>query len=268
MIFPFERRRYRQFIYVIRVMEKSCKYIARLAKTDKDVRLTQALRANQFGANSICGGMETDKFDANCNHVLIEDTTTGVLHGCFRFMDFASGGDVSNSYSAQYYDLERLKGYDKPMLEIGRFCVRGGVRDYAVLRVAWAYLTRYVDHHHIALIFGCASFDGVNPLKYINAFALLKKHYLAPDKLKPQIKAVEVFDFAAELSQYTPTLNVANQNMPALLRTYLGMGGWVSDHAVVDRKLGTLHVFTGVEVSAIPKARARSLRTNAGVIEA
>jgi len=250
-------------------MEKSCKYIARLAKkTDQDVRLTQAMRANQFGANSICGGMETDKFDANCNHVLIEDSITGALHGCFRFMAFASGGGVPSSYSAQYYDLERLKGYDKPMLEIGRFCVRGGIRDYAVLRVAWAYLTRYVDQHDIALIFGCASFDGVNPLKYTDAFALLKEHYLVPNKWKPQIIAEEVFEFAIELNDSIPVPKLANQNLPTLLRTYLGMGGWVSDHAVVDRKLGTLHVFTGVEVSAIPKARARSLRTDAGVIEA
>ena len=49
-----------------------------------------------------------------------------------------------------------------------------------------------------------------------------------------------------------------------LLRTYLVMGGWVSDHAVVDRDLNTLHVFTGLEIRAIPPARARLLRATAG----
>jgi putative hemolysin len=52
--------------------------------------------------------------------------------------------------------------------------------------------------------------------------------------------------------------------MPPLLRTYLMMGGWVSDHAVIDRQMGTLHVFTGVEIRAIPAARARMLRALAG----
>jgi L-ornithine Nalpha-acyltransferase len=47
--------------------------------------------------------------------------------------------------------------------------------------------------------------------------------------------------------------------MPPLLRSYLAMGGWVSDHAVVDRDLNTLHVFTGLEIRAIPEARARRL---------
>jgi len=53
--------------------------------------------------------------------------------------------------------------------------------------------------------------------------------------------------------------------MPPLLRAYLRMGGWVSDHAVIDRDLGTLHVFTGLEIRAVPPARARALRAVARV---
>ena len=264
MISPFEHRRYLEFIYVMVAMEKSCKYIARIAKTERDVQLTQAMRAAQFG----CGLQDADLFDAKCQHVLIEDTETGTLVGCFRFMAFTSGQELSRSYSAQFYDLQRLAAYNQPMLELGRFCVSGGGQDYAVLRVAWAYLTRYVDQHNIGLIFGCASFDGVNPLEYTDAFALLKERHLAPDAWTPQAMSSETFEFASKLNGYKPTLSAANQNMPALLRTYLGMGGWVSDHAVIDRALNTLHVFTGVEISAIPKSRARLLRADAGVIEA
>ena len=47
---------------------------------------------------------------------------------------------------------------------------------------------------------------------------------------------------------------------PPLLRSYLAMGGWVSDHAVIDRQMGTLHVFTGLEIAGIPPNRARLLR--------
>jgi len=38
------------------------------------------------------------------------------------------------------------------------------------------------------------------------------------------------------------------------------MGGWVSDHAVVDHEMHTLHVFTGLEIAAIPIVRAKALR--------
>ena len=61
-----------------------------------------------------------------------------------------------------------------------------------------------------------------------------------------------------------PDLKVAMKAMPPLLRTYLMMGGWVSDHAVVDRDLNTLHVFTGLEITAISPARKKLLRAVAG----
>jgi len=48
--------------------------------------------------------------------------------------------------------------------------------------------------------------------------------------------------------------------MPPLLRSYLAMGGWVSDHAVIVNELNTLHVFTGVEIARMPAGRARLLR--------
>jgi putative hemolysin len=73
-----------------------------------------------------------------------------------------------------------------------------------------------------------------------------------------------VFRFAERLKRHKPDLKAAMRHMPPLLRTYLMMGGWVSDHAVIDRQMGTLHVFTGVEIRAIPAARARMLRALAG----
>ena len=55
-------------------------------------------------------------------------------------------------------------------------------------------------------------------------------------------------------------MKLALRGMPPLLRTYLVMGGWVSDHAVIDNELNTLHVFTGVEIARVPRARAQVLR--------
>ena len=73
-----------------------------------------------------------------------------------------------------------------------------------------------------------------------------------------------MFRFAQKLRRRKPDAKRAMSGMPPLLRTYLMMGGWVSDHAVVDRDLNTLHVFTGLEIGAIPPARKRLLRATAG----
>jgi putative hemolysin len=75
----------------------------------------------------------------------------------------------------------------------------------------------------------------------------------------PAIKAAEVFPYGLEITS-KPDLARANAAMPPLLRTYLMMGGWVSDHAVIDRAMNTLHVFTALEIGTIPEARKTRLR--------
>jgi L-ornithine Nalpha-acyltransferase len=92
---------------------------------------------------------------------------------------------------------------------------------------------------------------------------LLAERHLGPVEHRPGRKAAEVVEYAA-LAGPVVDRRASLAGLPPLLRTYLGMGGWVSDHAVVDRELDTLHVFTCVEVDRVPRARAASLRAVAG----
>ena len=174
-----------------------------------------------------------------------------------------SGSEISHSYSAQYYELSALHDFEGKMVEMGRFCVDPQVHDPDVLRVAWGAMTTYVDDNNVEMLFGCSSFAGTDTEQYLDTFAMLKHRHLAPKRWLPRIKAPDVFRFAARLRR-KPDAKKAMMRMPPLLKTYLMMGGWVSDHAVVDRQMNTLHVFTGVEIGAIPPARKRLLRSVAG----
>ena len=106
--------------------------------------------------------------------------------------------------------------------------------------------------------FGCSSFEGIEKEKYLDSFALLRDSYIAPDHLLPKIKAAQVFCYAKDLI-YKVDKKKALLNMPPLLKTYLSMGAWVSDHAVIDLNMKTLHLFTGMEISKIPKSRKQFL---------
>lgn len=238
------------------------RYVARLARGAGDVARAQALRAEAFLGKA--GGCDADAHDAACLHVLVEETDGGRLVCCFRLLLLEGGARVEESYSAQFYELSALAGFDGRMAEMGRFCIRPGMNDPDILRIAWAAMTRLVDDHGVAMLFGCSSFKGIETEPYLDAFAVLGARHLAPRRWGPRVKSASVFPFAERLRRHRPDLKAAMRHMPPLLRTYLMMGGWVSDHAVIDRQLGTLHVFTGVEIRAIPEARARMLRALAG----
>ena len=243
------------------------KYSVRFADHPRDVEAAQRLRYRAFIAGRDAANRpdqrDADAFDDSCAHILVEDIRTGTLVCCFRFLPL-TGSEISRSYSAQYYDLTALEAYEGRMVEMGRFCIHPDFRDADILRIAWGAMTTYVDENNVDLLFGCSSFEGTMADEYMDAFALLKERHLAPKRWLPRVKAPNVFRFAAKLGLRKPNLRAAMMGMPPLLRTYLVMGGWVSDHAVVDKDLNTLHVFTGLEVKRVPKGRARLLRGGAG----
>ena len=248
--------------------KRRSRYSVRIAGTPDDLRAAQRLRWLCFMARHApaedSDRVEADDLDPLCTHILIEDLGTGQLVCCFRFLYLQSGADIARSYAARHYDLSRLESFDAPMVEMGRFCIHPEWHDPDILRLAWAELTRFVDAHGVQMLFGCSSFLGADPETHAEALAMLRERHLAPRRWLPRVKAPQVFQFARALARRRADPRAALAAMPPLLRSYLVMGGWVSDHAVVDRHLDTLHVFTGLEIGAIPAARQRLLRRAAG----
>ncbi|TKD13813.1 GNAT family N-acetyltransferase [Rhodobacter capsulatus] len=245
------------------------RYAARLAQSQADVQAAQALRWRAFVSARGRGmttdaALDADAFDAACRHVLVEETGSGRLVCCFRLLPLESGRELHRSYAAQFYDLTPLSAYAGRMLEMGRFCVDPDCRDPDILRLAWGAVTRLVDAEGIEMLFGCSSFLTTDFDSCADAFAVLAERHLAPKRWRVRVKAPKVIRYARKLLGRKGDPKQAMLKMPPLLRSYLGMGGWVSDHAVVDEDLGTLHVFTGLEIGAIPPERARALRLVAG----
>lgn len=233
------------------------RFRVRFSYRAEDIAAAQALRHRAFFGQD---GLDADGYDALCQHLLVEERASGRLVACCRVLPLEAG-QIGRSYSAQYYELSALEAFEGAMLEVGRFCIAPDMHDPDILRIAWGALTAYVDENNIQMLFGCSSFAGTDEAEYLDAFAMLKERHLAPKRWLPRVKAPQVFRFAKRLRR-KPDAKLAMRRMPPLLKTYLLMGGWVSDHAVVDRKMGTLHVFTGLEISAIPPARKRLLRAS------
>lgn len=232
--------------------------VARLAQGPHDMARLMALRAACFPRRS---GQEMDAYDALSAHVMVEAADR--LLGYFRVMLFGWGAGLAQGYAARFYDVAPLAGYARPIAEVGRFCLApGGVHPDA-LRLAWGAMARLVDGGQAGLMVGCTSFRGADWRAHREGLALLAAEFLGPVEHRPGRRAEEVVDYPV-LAGPVRDRRAGLAALPPLLRTYLGMGGWVSDHAVVDRELDTLHVFTCVEVDRIPPARAASLRALAG----
>ncbi|MCX7288841.1 MAG: GNAT family N-acetyltransferase [Rhodobacterales bacterium] len=234
------------------------KLVARLADGRSDAARLLAFRRAAFPRHA---GAEHDAQDDMSLHVIVERGDE--MQAYFRVMLFGWGAGLAQGYAARFYDVTPLSGYARPIAEMGRFCLAPGGVHPDVLRLAWGAMTRIVDDGQAGLLVGCTSFRGAGWEAHRAGLALLAAEFVGPAEHLPGRKATEVVDFPA-LAGPVVDRRASLVSLPPLLRTYLGMGGWVSDHAVVDHELDTLHVFTCVEVDRVPAARAASLRVLAG----
>lgn len=230
--------------------------VAREAISDQDVQMCLDLRRRAFIRSS--GSKDTtlsdaDGFDAIYNHLLIE--RRGRVVACFRTKVFDDPQALLVSYSGRHYDLGPLSTLTGPFADIGRLAVGPGDGDPDILRMVWGMLARLVEAHHLRFLLGCTSFAGADPVQHASALSALCENHIGPAALLPCRKAGAAVDL--NLIRQPPDAT----RIPPLLRSYLALGAWVSDHAVVDSHLDTLHVFTLLDIAAVPPARARVLRS-------
>lgn len=197
------------------------------------------------------GAADDDAFDPVCLHGVVR-RNCGSVALAFRIRLLPSAVDLGATYTGQFYDLEPLTSLGGPFLELGRFCQPDGPTDIMASRLGWAALGAFVDAHGVEMLFGCTSFQGACPDIHAPALAMLRAAHLGPETLRPGKRAPDAVDL--------PVGSGAKAALPHLLRSYLNMGGWVSDHAVRDIQLDTLHVFTGLCIADIPEARKQRLR--------
>lgn len=209
--------------------------------------LALSLRASVFRN----GVSDVDQFDALCLHGCVAKGTDAAKVA-FRARLIASPETLADSYSGQHYDLSPLQRLQGPFLELGRFCQSEGPPDVTALRLAWAALGVLVDRHDIQMMMGCSSFSGADAKAHSAELAFLRANHVGPAALRPKRLSPKAIDL--------PTDFASSKGLPQLLRSYLGMGGWVSDHAVLDCDLNRLHLFTGLAIAAIPEPRKARLR--------
>ena len=235
-------------------------YKLKITRNLKEINLSQLFRSKIFrNSNNFC---DADEFDERCTHFLIFDQSNSNKLVCvFRVYVIYDFNQLDKSYSNKFYKLSNLKKINDPMLELGRFCIDPTYKDPKIIMTAWSAIRKMVEIKKIKFLFGCSSFIGTSIERYMDCFKYLKCKYIAPKKYLPYVKAPQVLKFSKIININNFCIKNAKKNLPPLLSSYLNLGGWVSDHAVIDQELKTMHVFTGLEVEAIPENRLRFLRS-------
>lgn len=222
---------------------ESHQFETRLARDEADIRAAQRLRYEVFveemGASASeadhSARLERDRFDPYFDHLLL--LHEGRVVGAYRLMrsDMASKG--IGFYGASEFELEKLK--NQRALELGRSCVAKDYRGGAGMHLLWDGLGKYVTQHQIEILFGVASFPGVDIASLKQALTFLHHKYLAPEDLRVRSKTFVSLD---QMPWEAVDQRAAVKEIPSLIRAYLRLGGFVGDGAFVDKGFNTVDV--------------------------
>jgi L-ornithine Nalpha-acyltransferase len=221
----------------------------KIAETDDELRAAQRLRYDVFVQELGGGGamvdhdqrLERDHFDPFFDHMLATDTATGDVIGVYRLLRGEQAQAMGQFYSEDEYDLGPLRKSGRKLLELGRSCLHPEYRGGTAMYHLWNGLAQYVAEHEIEILFGVASFHGTDLENLAQPLSMLFHNHLAPEDLRVRTKPehyVEMNRLAvSDLDRRKAMLQV-----PALIKAYLRLGGFVGEGAFLDHAFNTTDV--------------------------
>lgn len=215
------------------------------AEVEAAQRLRHLVFAEEMGAvlRSPAPGLDVDRFDAHCDHLVVREDATGEIVGTYRMLPPERAAAAGGLYSETEFDLAALAGLRGGLVETGRSCVHPDHRNGAVVSLVWAGIARYMllsGHRWLA---GCASV----PLADGGALAagvwrtVRDKHHV-DEALR--VRPLRPWDPA---SAEAP----ARVALPPLLKGYLRLGARVCGPPALDADFGVADFFVLLDLEHV-----------------
>jgi putative hemolysin len=197
-----------------------------LARNVTEVAEAQRIRFKVFGeemgANlpSAALGLDIDRFDQYCDHLLVRDHGDNKVVGTYRILPPEQAVNAGGYYSETEFDLSRLQHLRDRMVEVGRSCVHQDYRDGATITQLWSGLADYIGKHGHEYLIGCASISMGDGGHYAaSVYNKVHKLHAAPAEYR-------VFPHCRL------PLESLNQNLevtiPPLIKGYLRLGAYIA----------------------------------------
>lgn len=225
----------------------------RLARSRAEIEAAQRLRYEVFfcelGATSDARARaersDMEAMDDLADHLIVVDHRLATINhgvvGTYRLLRSDRRPANRAFYSSGEFNIDRLLESRAKLLELGRSCVRRDYRQRPVLQLLWKALAAYVADHGIEIMFGCASFHGIDPTAIEQELAYLHYHQLADPALQPHAIGAGAISGRRVPAHMIETTRVLRR-MPPLIRGYLQLGAKVGRDAFVDTQFNCIDV--------------------------
>ena len=265
-----------------RVHAEVGRYMLRLAETAEDRDAACRLRFKVFNIelgegleSSYRTGLDCDKFDPYCEHLLVEDKVDGNIVGTYRMQSGSTAASNLGYYSEQEFSFVPYEPLRAGILELGRASIDREHRTPEVLTLLWRGIAQYANDMGLRYLIGCSSLTSKDPAEGWQMYRQLEQY-----RVPPEFETVPTAGFACPnehegtraqpspcytdgrlpdslSSGSTPTQTPIQTKIPRLLKTYLAIGARIGAPPAWDREFGTIDFLTLLDLKLL-SASARN----------
>jgi len=243
------------------------RYRVRLAETAEDRDAACRLRFKVFNIelgkgleSSYRTGLDTDKFDLVCEHLLVEDkleeNPAKRIVGTYRMQSGTMAACNLGYYSEQEFSFAPYEALRAGILELGRASIDREHRTADVLTLLWRGIAQYATDMGLRYLIGCSSLNSKDPAEGWQMYRQLE-----PYRVSPAFETAPTAAYACPTQlegahtqpspgQNNPALRTPVK-VPKLLKTYLAIGARIGGPPAWDREFGTIDFLTLMDLQTI-----------------
>lgn len=225
----------------------------RFARDARDLEACLRLRYEVFNvelgeglAESEALGLDRDRFDDVCDHLMVVDEPSGAVIGTYRLQTCAMARAGHGFYSAGEYDLGLVPPeWLSRTVELGRAAIARAHRDMSVLFLLWRGILAYQRWNGLRFLFGCSSITSQDPREGLDAY----DWFARAGHLHPRFEVPALPGFVCEAAQHRPA--PGEYAVPKLFGFYLRYGAKICSRPALDRAFGTIDFLTWTDTEEI-----------------
>lgn len=228
-------------------------YLVRFAREPGDLEQVLRLRFEVFNrelgeglAESWRTGLDRDRFDDACHHLMLIEAASGSVVGTYRLQTAEQASAGAGLYCAGEFELAPLAPILARGVELGRACILREHRQGSALFALWRGLAAYLSWSRKRYLFGCCSLTSQDPREGLALAEWLERggHMDPHFRVSPHASHV--------CSPGAGPAGLPEVALPKLFGTYLRYGARVVSGPALDREFRTIDWLVVLDARALP----------------
>ena len=223
-------------------------------------RLRYEVFHREFMNKKLPFGVDVDRFDPSCDHLIIIDKRSERVVGTYRFLSTLLSPCF---YSETEFCLYEFLSRPGTKLELSRACIHRDYRTGQVMHLLWRGLVEYLRHIGAKYLFGCASIKTMSTREAALVYRYLGQIGALRDNLHIHpLQGYRIEGFLDEIERCESEGEMLSEEelkeaVPPLFGAYLRAGAKVYGTPAIDRDFRCIDFLTVLDMSDLTRSFER-----------